>query len=133
MIKYIPATRAADLSAALFALSRPLSARIPGEVTNFLCAVKQDLKGGLWVVLDDQQQVKVHELADLTEIAPLVQPLITAGALATNTLELLQQKLDAGRGGWINVFDSLPDEIQVMALDEAQMIQENRLANPTLP
>jgi len=130
MKKYVPASRAADLSTALFALSRPVSVRIPGEVTNFLCTVTKDLKGGLWVMLDDQRQVKVHEMADLAGITPLVQPLIAAGALAVNTLEILQQRLDAVRGGWINVFDSLPDEIKAEAKELPQMIEEGKLDAP---
>lgn len=131
MTKFVPASQiAADLSAAIFALLRPPAVRIPGEVTQFLCPVKQDLLGDWWVVLDDQRTVRVHEQADLTEIAPLVQPLIASGVLAADTLVILQARLDAGRGGDINVFNSLPDEIQALALDEAQMIETGRLPAP---
>jgi hypothetical protein len=130
MKKYTPASKAQELSAALFALSRPPSIRASDEVTQFLCPVKQDLLGDWWVVLDDQRTVVVHEKADLTEITPLVQPLIAAGALAPNTLEILQGRLDAGRGAFINVFDSLPDEIKLQSLTEGMMIAAGRL--PTL-
>lgn len=129
MIKYVPASKNVGLSTEFFALSRPSAVRIAGEVTQFLCATKKDLKGGLWVVLDDQRRVKVHEKADLEGIAKLVRPLIAAGALAANTLEILQQKLDAGRGGWINVFDSLPDEIKAEAKTWKQMIAAGLLVD----
>jgi len=81
------------------------------------------------VVLDDQRTARVHERADLTEITPMVQPLIAAGVLAADTLMILQGRLDAGRGGDINVFEALPSEIRVQAKDEMQMIAEGRLNN----
>jgi hypothetical protein len=130
MKMFVPASKAQDLSAAFFALSRPTAVRTPGEVTQFLCLVKQDLLGDWWVVLDDQRAVRVHKRADLKEIAPLVQPLISAGALAVDTLSILQGRLDAGRGRNINVFDSLPDEIKALALDERQMVEAGRLPPP---
>lgn len=131
MIKYVPASKNTELSVELFALSRPPSERMPGEVTGFLCSLQKDLKGGLWVKLDDQRQVKVHALANLEGIAKLVQPLMAAGVLAPNTLVILQQKLDAGRGGWINVFDALPDEIKAQAKELPQMIEEGLLNEPS--
>jgi len=132
-MKFVPALKAQELSAAFFGLSRPPAGRIQGEVTKSLCPVKQDLLGEWWVVLDDQRRVKVHELADLEEIAELVRPLIAAGALAPDTLEVLQQKLDAGRGGWINVFESLPPEIQMEAKELSQLIEEGRLSPTHVP
>jgi len=132
-MKLVPASKAQDLSAAFFGLSRPPAVRIPGEVTKSLCPVKQDLLGNWWVVLDAQRLVRVHEKADLSEITPLVQPLITMGVLAANTLVILQKRLDAGRGGWINVFDALPDEIKAEAKELPQMIAESLLLGPTIP
>jgi len=128
MKMYVPASKAKDLSAAFFGLSRPPAVRIPGEVTKSLCPVKQDLRGDWWVVLDDQRTVFVNEQADLAEITVLVQPLITSGVLAADTLVILQSRLDAGRGGEINVFNSLPDEIKAQALSKRQMVEQGKLA-----
>lgn len=132
MTRFILASQAKRLSEEMFALPRPLAVRKPGEVTSSLCATLQDLRGDWWVRLADERMVRVHEKADLRGIAVLVWPLIEAKILAGNTLEILQGRLDAGRGGYVNVFEALPDEIKAGALTEKQMIEEGRLEVPGL-
>lgn len=129
MTRYVPASRAWDLSVALLALSRPHSIRLPGEVTAAAYAVVKDLKGDSWLLLDDEREVFVHPAAELGEIAPILQPLMDAGFLPANTIDLLQGALDEHRGGRLVVWSVIPAEIKAESKTKAWMIEDERL-NP---
>lgn len=132
MIKYVPASAAAELSAALFALSRPPVVRVPGEVTNVMCAWFDDTQGNRWILIDDLREVRVHELAELNGIADILAPFIGHGLLQAD-IDGLESLVAQSRGQRLVVYEAFPPLFKALAMTREQMIQENRLPNPTLP
>lgn len=130
MIQCIPASAGAAMSVALFGLPRPAAVRRAGEVTTALCAVRKDVKGALWMVLDDEREVFVHPAAELTEVEAILEPLILGGVLAAGTITNLRALLDASRGRSVKLFECFPPEIRAMAKPLTQMMEEGLMSEP---
>lgn len=140
MTKYVPASAAAELSAALFALSRPPAIRAQGEVTNSMCSWFYDTQGDRWILIDDQREVRVHELAELNGIADILAPFIGYGLVQAD-IDGLESLVAQSRGQRLVVYEAFPKLFQLKSMENPtglgrtreQMLQENRLANPTFP
>lgn len=130
MSDYFPATQSQALSNALLELSRPPSVRLPGEVTTALCACEEDLMGDTWVIIDRNKMVYVHPKAELGNIGKILQPFIDAGALPTDTNQVLADYVIASRGQRIRLWDVIPQLFKNQSLTREQIIEEGKLNAP---
>jgi hypothetical protein len=126
MTRYVPATKAAELSEALFALARPPAVRQAGEVTKAMCAVIQDLDGAAWILINDQKEVRVHEEAELNGIADLLRPWIGHG-IEQADIDALEALVIASRGGRLIVYDAFPQVFKAASRTRAELVAEGKL------
>lgn len=135
MIVYTPTsenTVAEELSAALWALSRPPQVRSADEVTTRLFSVVTCLNGSAWLQVDTEFEIPVHADADLGQIASILQPWVTAGNLPADTLPRLEALIASKRGQRLVVYDAFPPLFQDMSKTREEMIAAGLLAETTL-
>ena len=127
-IVYIPSSAADKLTKALWSLTD----MNPTRGTTGLFRVVEALDKSIWMMVDTEFSIPVHTQAELTAISGILQPLIDAKVLASDTLTVLQTKLDTSRGKRIRIFEAFPPEIQAAAMTEKQLIDAGRLTNSSL-
>lgn len=130
MTRYIPASAASALSAALWALARPGNS---GESTQFLFATASATDGSDWLVVLDDYDIPIHSQAELGGIAAILQPFIDAKQLPADTLNNLTALIEANRGQQLVVYDAFPQIFKDMSKTHAEMIAAGLLAEPQIP
>ena len=130
MTRYIPASAASALSAALWALARPGNS---GESTQFLFATASATDGSDWLVVLDDYDIPIHPQAELGGIAAILQPFIAAKQLPADTLDNLTVLIEANRGKRLAVWDSFPQLFKDMSKTREEMIAAGLLAEPGAP
>ena len=130
MTRYIPASAASALSAALWALARPGNS---GESTQFLFATASATDGSDWLVALDDYDIPIHSQAELGGIAAILQPFIAAKQLPADTLDNLTVLIEANRGKRLAVWDSFPQLFKDMSKTREEMIAAGLLAEPGAP
>ena len=74
MIFYTPSSAGQKLSATLWALARPL--QLEGKAgTKYMFDTITALDGSKWLLVDTEYPVIIHEDADLSAVAAVLQPL----------------------------------------------------------
>lgn len=130
MIRYIPASAAEALSLALWGLARPPEVRGEDD-TRFLFPWITALDGSLWLAVETEYSILVHEEAVLDGIADILQPFIDAGQLPTDTNDNLASYIEANRGQVITVYSAFPQLFKDQSLDLAGMISAGKLTDPS--
>ena len=130
MTRYIPASAASALSAALWALARPDNS---GESTQFLFATASATNGSDWLVVLDDYDIPIHPQAELGGIAAILQPFIDAKQLPADTLDNLTVLIEANRGKRLVVYDAFPQLFKDMSKTHAEMIAAGLLPEPQMP
>jgi len=138
MIAYIPSSQASALTAALWELSDPN----PTRGTTVLFPVETALDKSTWLRVPTDFSIPVHKDATLGETIPkILQPWIGDGSLPSDTITRLSGYITSMRGKRLVVYVAFPKLFQLKSMENPtglgrtrkQMIQENRLANPTFP
>lgn len=129
MIRYIPASAAETLSLALWGLARPPEVRGEND-TQFLFPWITALDGSLWLAVETEYSILVHEEAVLDGIADILQPFIDAGQLPADTNDNLAAYIEANRGQVITVYSAFPQLFKDQSLDLAGMIAAGKLSDP---
>lgn len=119
MTRYIPASAASALSAALWALARPDAA---DESTQFLFATASATDGSDWLVALDDYDIPIHPQAELGGIAAILQPFIDSKQLPADTLNNLTALIEANRGQQLVVYDAFPQLFKSMSKTREEMI-----------
>lgn len=133
MTRYIPAPAAQPLSNALWGLSRPVMLRSEND-TQFLFPWVTALDGSLWLLVDTEYSINVHEEAVMDGIADILQPFIDGGQLPADTNEVLALFIESKRGQRLVVYEAFPQFFKDQALELKDMIKAGLLANePTTP
>lgn len=125
-----------ELSAALWLLSRPASVREVND-TRFLFGSVKALDASLWLEVDDERQINIHDQAltdgnlppTLTEILGLH---MEARYLPPNALEVMKAKVQAALGMRILAKTLLPVELLPSVRTEQYMINAGLLAKPNI-
>ena len=129
MLRFIPTTNTAgpQLIAALWRLSRTE----PGEQdTQGFGTLNTALDGSVWLAVDTDYEVNVHQDAVLDGIADILQPWIDAGHLPADTNTTLAALVESLRGQRLVVYDAFPQLFKDMSKTHAEMIAAGLLAEP---
>lgn len=135
---YIPSAKAEQLTAALWELSDPQ----PTRGTTGLFSVEIEVDGSACLRVPPDFSIPVHKDATLGETIPkILQPWIGDGSLPSDTITRLSGYITSMRGKRLVVYVAFPKLFQLKSMENPtglgrtrkQMIQENRLANPTFP
>lgn len=130
MTRYIPASAASALSAALWALARPDNS---GESTQFLFATASATDGSDWLVALDDYDIPIHSQADLGGIAAILQPFIDAKQLPADTNTQLAALVESKRGQRLVVYDAFPQIFKDMSKTREEMIAAGLLPEHQMP
>lgn len=110
MIRYVPTSGSAiaqQLTEALWQLSTPPSHQGLRRTTAlFGCHTMTD--GSVWLAVNTDTAVRIHQDATLGCIGDVLQPWVAEGALPSNTLEHLAALIDSRRGNTMVVWDAFP-------------------------
>lgn len=128
MIVYVPSTKAAELSRALWALARPPQVRAPGDSRALFLPVT-DLQGGGWLMVDTEYQINVHAEAVLDGIGDVLQPWIDSGDLPEDTNETLTAVVESKRGQTMTPWEFFPQFFKDQSKDLEGMISAGLLQN----
>jgi hypothetical protein len=123
MTRYIPATAADPLSAALWKLSDPHGI---GQ-THDLFGWMDDTQGQRWLIVDTTFTIAVHPDAVLNGIADIMQPWIDGGHIPADTNAVLAALVESTRGGLLTVYDAFPALFKAMSKTTEDMITLNLL------
>jgi hypothetical protein len=134
MIRYIPAPAAEPLSLALWGLARPPEVRGDND-TQYLFPWITALDGSLWLAVETEYSILVHEDAVLDGIADILQPFIDADPpiLPADTNDNLAAYIESNRGQVITVYSAFPPFFKDQSLDFAGMVAAGKLNNPDTP
>jgi hypothetical protein len=127
MIRYVPASAAEPLSAALWRLSDPHGTGQTRDLFSWI----DDPNGQRWLVVDTAFSIAVHEEAELDGIADILQPWINGGHLPPDTNTQLAALIEQSRGGLLVVYDAFPQLFKDMSKTTEEMLAQNLL--PTIP
>lgn len=122
MIRYVPSSVAATLSAKLWGLARPPDVRAADEGTVSLFPVVVDLNGNSWLMVDTDYTITVHPEAELDGIADILQPWIDSGHLPADTNTNLAAQVLALRGLPLVVYDAFPALFKSLSLPPEEML-----------
>jgi len=134
MIRYIPTSSgevADNLSNALWSLSRPETIR-GSDTTQRMFSSVTCLNGSVWLQVDTSFDIPIHPLAELGDIAGIMQPWIDMGALPKDENERLAAMITNARGLRLNVFDSFPQLFRDQSKTRAELIELSLLEEPKL-
>lgn len=123
MTLYIPTSgenTAAALSNALWGLTRPASAREEKD-TQELFGRKAMSNGSVWLVVDTEFTIPVHQDADVTLIAEILEPFVEAEAITYLELIELFDLIEVTRGQELNIWESFPQYWMDLAKDEDEL------------
>lgn len=118
MIRYVPASAAAPLSAALWRLADPT----PSGQTQCLFAWVDDTQGARWLEVDTEFEILVHPSAELDGIADILQPWIDEGHLPADTNTNLAAFVESCRGGLLVVYDAFPPFFKALSKTREEMV-----------
>lgn len=125
MIRYVPASAADPLSAALWRLSDPTSS---GQ-TQRLFSWIDDTQGARWLAVDTEFAIAVHAQAELGDIADILQPWIDGGHLPANTNAQLAALIEQTRGGMLVVYEAFPSFFKAMSKTQDELeLQSNTIS-----
>jgi len=124
MIRFIltsGANVADSLSNALWSLSRPESVRSEKDTQRMFAPVTC-LNGSVWLQVDTLFSIPIHPLAELGDIAGIMQPWIDVGALPKDENEKLAAMIEGARGSRLNVYDSFPQLFRDQSKTRAELL-----------
>lgn len=130
MIRYIPASAAEPLSVALWSLARPPELREDND-TQYLFPWVSATDESLWLSVETEFQITLHNEAVLGGIADILQPWIDGGHLPPDTNTQLAALIESKRGQRLVVYDAFPQLFKDMSKTLEQMIDAGLLAEPT--
>jgi hypothetical protein len=126
MIRYIPASAAEPLSAALWNLASPSAQRKEGA-TSFMFGWVDDAKGGRWLEVHDDFSILVHPEAVLDGLASIFRPFIDAGQMPPNANKFLAAFITFKRGKRLVIYDAFPQFFKDQAKTYEQMVDAGLL------
>lgn len=140
MIFYTPSSAGQELSAALWALARPLQLEGKAGTKNMFDTITA-LDGSTWLEVVNDYEISIHPQAEIGEIADILQPWIDSGDIPADTNAQLTALVESKRGQKLVVYEAFPALFKLKSMENPtglgrtreQMIQENRLSNPILP
>lgn len=112
MIIYVPTSGdsvAHQLSEALWSLTRPPQVRDAEEITTEMFGSIFCLDNSVWMLVDTEFTIPVHQDAILNGIADIMQPWIDDGHLPSDTNDQLSALIESSRGGSLVVYDAFPN------------------------
>lgn len=135
MIRYVPSSKAEELSDALWRLTRPSYLRDDKDSTTKMFGWVDDLQtpSKRWLVVDTTFTIPVHAEAELDGIADILQPWIAEGYLPADTNDTLVAFIESKRGQMLTVYDAFPQLFKDLSKTRQEMIDAGLLANPLLP
>jgi hypothetical protein len=128
MIRYVPSSAAATLSAALWNLASPPEQRAEGA-TSLMFGWVDDLHGQRWLEVHDDFSIIVHPAAVLDGIADILQPWVGQGLVQAD-IDALEALVLASRGQRLTLWDAFPTLFQELSMDEAGMVAAGKLSEP---
>lgn len=131
MIRYVPSSAAAALTAALWNLARPAHLRTADDTSTMFGWV-DDLQTPpkRWLEVETTFTIPVHAEAELDGIADILQPWIDGGFLPSNTNAELAALIESKRGQMLTVYDAFPQLFKDLSKTHQEMIDAGWLANP---
>lgn len=133
MIRYVPSSKAEELSDALWRLTRPSYLRDDKDSTTKIFGWVDDLQAQRWIVVDTEYTIPVHAESELDGIADILRPWIEEGYLPPDTNATLAAFIESKRGQMLTVYDAFPQLFKDMSKTQQEMIDAGLLANPLLP
>lgn len=121
MIRCIPTSgqdTALRLTNALWSLALPADMR-GNAVTSQMFGTVTCTDGTVWLEVDTEFAIVVHESAELDGIADVLQPWINEGALSAEM-----------RGQRLTVWDAFPDFFKGQSKTRSELISLNLLSSP---
>jgi hypothetical protein len=128
MTRFVPTSVNAveDLNLYLWQLADPTA---DGR-TNGMFGYLSDLHGAVWLEVDTEYEITVHQDAVLNGIAGILQPFIDKGQLPADTNTQLALLIESKRGQHLVVYDAFPQLFKDMSKTHEQMIDAGLLAEP---
>jgi len=123
MIRYVPASAAEPLSAALWRLSDPLNEGQTQQLFGWI----DDTQGQRWLVVDTEHEINVHPDAVLDGIADILQPWIDSEDLPPDTNTQLAALVESTRGGRLVVYEAFPQLFKDMSKSAEELQALNLL------
>lgn len=131
MLRYIPTTASAGiaLAQALWHLHCP-----PGEgnTTGFGTVVTA-LDDSVWLEIDEEAVVHVHESAFLDGIADILQPWIDEGVLPADTNETLGAFIESKRGQRLIPWEAFPQFFKDASKSRDELVSLGLLPSNLMP
>jgi hypothetical protein len=131
MILFIKTSVASELSAAMWALSKPQPPS--AEDTQFCFPWVRALDGIDYLEVKTDFAIYVDRSAELGSIADILQPWIDGGQLPADTNTQLAALVESKRGESLVVYDAFPQLFKTMSKTYEQMIDAGLLAEPQMP
>ena len=135
MIRYVPTSGAIvceALTGALWGLARPPALRSDKDTQKMFGAITC-LNGSVWLQVDTEFDISVHQDAELDGIADILQPWIDAGQLPTDANVVLEAFVKSKRGQRMIPWEAFPQLFQDLSKTHAEMIAAGLLAEPATP
>jgi hypothetical protein len=129
MIVFMPISSAA-ISSALLALSRAPDAPDDGQS---VFPVFKAVGGSLWMQVETEYEIEVHQNAVLNGISDILQPYIEREELPADTNEQLALLVESLRGQSLVVYNAFPQLFKDASKERKDMIAAGLLAEPTTP
>ncbi len=132
MIRYVPtsgSTVAQRLTEALWQLSTPPTHQGLRRTTS-LFGLRTMTDGSVWLVVNTDTAVRIHQDATLGSIIDVLQPWIAEGALPSNTLEQLAALIDSKRGETMVAWDALPQLFKDQSKTFDQLVEAGLIKMP---
>lgn len=109
MIRFVPtsSSSAVPLTEALWGLSRPTEVRGARD-TRAMFAIVTATDASVWLMVDTEFDIPVHQDAVLNGIADVLQPWIDSGELPSDTNEVLAAFIESKRGGRMIPWEAFP-------------------------
>ncbi len=135
MIRYIPVLNPAaaeKLSRSLWALSRPVAVQ-SSDVTKRLFSFITATDGTIWLQTETTATLPIHQLAELTGVLEVMQPLIDGGQIPPTAPTNLTSAITAAKGTSLNIYGILPLFFTSRSKTREELISLGLLTIPTNP
>lgn len=134
MIRFVPtsASAAVPLTEALWGLSRPTEVRGARD-TRAMFAIVTATDASVWLMVDTEFDIPVHQDAVLNGIADVLQPWIDEGVLPADTNATLAAFIQSKQGQRMIPWEAFPQLFKDLSKTYAEMIAAGLLAEPAMP
>lgn len=130
MIRFVPtsASAAVPLTEALWGLSRPTEVRGARD-TRAMFAIVTATDASVWLMVDTEFDIPVHQDAVLNGIADVLQPWIDEGVLPEDTNETLGAFIESKRGQRMIPWEAFPQFFQDASKTREELVSLGLLNN----